>query len=81
MRFTFDTEPESLGGEVAIREGRADLAGVAGVPHDETLVGGVEATQIGKDAIAVIVHPSNPVARLSRSQLRGIFSGALRNWK
>ncbi|MFQ5928147.1 MAG: hypothetical protein ACE5MK_00495 [Acidobacteriota bacterium] len=38
VRFVLDTEPESVGGELAILEGRADLAGVAGHPKPETLV-------------------------------------------
>lgn len=32
------------------------------------------------DGIAVIVNPGNPVASLSKDQLRGIFSGAVTNW-
>lgn len=36
---------------------------------------------IGKDKIIVIVHKDNPVARLSREQLTGIFTGKLNNWK
>lgn len=33
------------------------------------------------DAIAIIVHPENPVASLSLSQVRGIFSGTVKSWK
>ena len=35
---------------------------------------------IARDALAVIVHPSNPVAQLSLSQVQDIFSGAIRSW-
>ena len=41
---------------------------------------GVHATLIGKDAIAVIVHESNPVSGLSAAQLRDIFTGKITNW-
>ncbi|MBI4598547.1 MAG: phosphate ABC transporter substrate-binding protein [Candidatus Omnitrophica bacterium] len=33
------------------------------------------------DGIAVVVHPSNPVKRLTIEQLAGIFTGTIRNWK
>lgn len=36
---------------------------------------------IAYDALAVVVHPSNPVANLTREQLEGIFTGKIRNWK
>jgi phosphate transport system substrate-binding protein len=35
---------------------------------------------IASDAIAVVVHPSNPVDRLTLQQLSAIFSGAITNW-
>jgi len=35
---------------------------------------------IARDAIAVVVHPSNPVARLTLQQLSDIFSGRITNW-
>jgi phosphate transport system substrate-binding protein len=39
------------------------------------------AATIAKDAIAVIVHPNNPVENLSLADVKGIFSGDVRNWK
>lgn len=36
--------------------------------------------EIALDALALIVHPSNPVEKLSREQLEGIFTGKIRNW-
>jgi phosphate transport system substrate-binding protein len=33
------------------------------------------------DALAVIVHPGNPVKKLTREQMEGIFTGKIRNWK
>lgn len=37
-------------------------------------------TIVGRDAIAVIVHTSNPVTELSMEQLRKIFTGSVSNW-
>lgn len=36
---------------------------------------------IGKDKIAVITHKDNPVTRLTKEQLKGIFTGKITNWK
>ena len=35
---------------------------------------------IARDALALIVHPSNPIANLSGEQIRAIFSGTIRSW-
>ncbi|OGU16009.1 MAG: phosphate ABC transporter substrate-binding protein [Geobacteraceae bacterium GWC2_53_11] len=40
-----------------------------------------QAVVIGKDKVIVIVHKDNPVSKLSREQLTGIFSGKITNWK
>jgi phosphate transport system substrate-binding protein len=36
---------------------------------------------IARDAIAIIVHPENPVDDLSLTQVMQLFSGKIRNWK
>lgn len=36
---------------------------------------------IAYDALAVVVHPLNPVTNLTREQLEGIFTGKITNWK
>ncbi|MBI3593186.1 MAG: substrate-binding domain-containing protein [Nitrospirae bacterium] len=36
---------------------------------------------IGKDKIVVITHKDNPVSKLSKEQLKGIFTGKTSNWK
>lgn len=80
-RFDLNTAPESAGGELAIVEGRCDLAGVANIPSAKTLQRGVASALIGWDAIAVLTHPENPVNNLTLSQLKGIFTGQITNWK
>jgi phosphate transport system substrate-binding protein len=37
--------------------------------------------EIARDALAIIVHPDNPVANLSTEQVRAIFTGEIRNWR
>lgn len=36
---------------------------------------------IAYDALAVVVNPGNPVSKLTRAQLEGIFTGKITNWK
>jgi len=36
---------------------------------------------IARDAIAIIVHPSNPVDKLTLQQISDIFSGKITNWQ
>jgi phosphate transport system substrate-binding protein len=80
-RFRIEDEPESSGGEAAIVEGTTEFAGTASRPAPATLRAGIAATQIGRDAIAVIVNADNPVVNLTTSQLRAIFTGKVRNWR
>ena len=40
----------------------------------------IEETIVAYDALAVIVHPSNPVKQLTRKQLEDIFRGKITNW-
>ena len=47
------------------------------LPNEKDL----SAVTIAKDAIAVIVHPSNPIRNLSLIQVREVFSGKVRGWK
>lgn len=44
---------------------------------------GLKATEVivAYDALAVVVHPSNPVSKLTREQLEAIFRGKITNWK
>lgn len=41
----------------------------------------VQALGIGHTAQVLVVHPANPVSGLSRDQLRGIFTGAITDWR
>jgi len=35
---------------------------------------------VARDAIAVIVHPANPIGRMTLQQLSDIYSGQIKNW-
>lgn len=61
-----------------LRSGEADLALVSWLPAE--LDPGWRATAIARDAIAVIVHPSNPVDGLGLLQLQDLFGGRVYEW-
>lgn len=42
---------------------------------------GLQPILIAYDAIAIIVHPSNPVRALTSTQVREIFAGQVRDWQ
>lgn len=56
------------------------IAGAAkdGVPVDKA---SLHVAEVGKNRTVLLVHPSNKVAKLSRSQIKGIFTGTIGNWK
>jgi phosphate transport system substrate-binding protein len=69
----------STAGILAVRTGAAEV-GMSSrdlMPEERNLI----AIPIAYDAIAIIVHPSNPVTNLTIDQIRGIFSGRITNWK
>ena len=63
----------------------AALSGVAqiGMSSRQLLPGEkalLKAVLIAQDALAVVVHPSNPVGDFTEEQVRGIFTGQLTDW-
>jgi phosphate transport system substrate-binding protein len=74
-----------------LAQGRADIAMLAepletaaesvnqkqpGTVRTEDLVG----KHVGNAYVQIIVHPTNPVQKLSKAQLSGLFSGKIKNW-
>jgi phosphate transport system substrate-binding protein len=85
---TFDLETKATGyGLAAVRSGLCDIAGASRIPIREELeenqAKGVELNEyiIGAYSVAVVVNQGNPLADLTRSQVRDIFTGAVKNWK
>lgn len=35
---------------------------------------------VAKDALAIVVHPANPVSNIAKEQIRDIFTGVITNW-
>jgi phosphate transport system substrate-binding protein len=65
---------------------QAVLSGTAQVGMSSRALTPVEATRVhaivvGRDGIALVVHPQNRVDDLTLDQLRGIYSGKIERWK
>ena len=73
-------------GIAALVNGTVDIANASRKIKDKEVAdaraNGIEPVQfvIARDAIAVIVHPDNPVDELTIPQLADIFSGKITNW-
>jgi len=73
-------------GIVSLLNRTVDIANASRVIKDEELATargtGIEPVEhiIARDAIAVIIHPENPVQQLSIDQLSRIFKGEITNW-
>ena len=73
---------QSLGSSAGIQ---AAISGVANVGMSSRELKSEEAEQldelvIARDALAVVVHPSNPLTNLSLEQVQGIFTGKITRW-
>jgi phosphate transport system substrate-binding protein len=73
-------------GIASLINGTVDLANASRQIKEEEIAeaeaNGVEPVEhiIARDAIAVIVHPENPVSELTLKQISDIYSGKYKNW-
>ncbi len=68
----------------ALLSGQADIGMVSYEPSEEELKSGRErliTTELGRDGLAIIVHPSNPLFQASQTLLADIFSGTVFRWE
>ena len=70
----------TAGGLNDLRSGRIDLAGVSWADEGQPLPGGLQLTPLARDAIAIIVHPTNPITNLTSLQLRALYRGETLDW-
>ncbi|HUL60779.1 MAG TPA: substrate-binding domain-containing protein [Anaeromyxobacteraceae bacterium] len=80
FRFGSIGERGTNAGLEAARAGRVDVAGVMRELTDREKAE-LRWALIGHDALGVFVAAANPVRGLSRAQLKGIFTGAVRSWR
>ncbi|MCM1124153.1 MAG: phosphate ABC transporter substrate-binding protein [Eubacterium sp.] len=70
----------SSAGIAAVLTGRADIGNVSRNLREEERQAGAVETVVAVDGIAVITHPTNPVADVTLTQLAAIYEGRIRNW-
>lgn len=70
----------SSAGIESVTTGSSDIGTSSRELKGDELEIGLEDTPVAYDAIAVIVHPDNPVRDLSTAEVRAIFSGVITNW-
>jgi phosphate transport system substrate-binding protein len=56
---------------------------IAGAAKDGVAVdqAALQVVEIGTNKTVVLLHPSNPVASLTKEQLKGLFTGKIENWR
>lgn len=66
----------------AIGEGTAEIGMSSREVRDEEITANpnIRGIVIASDAIAIIIHPTNPVVDLTLDQIRGIYNGTYTNW-
>jgi phosphate transport system substrate-binding protein len=74
-------EPGSGKGLKALLDDKVPVAGVSRPLKPEEKNQKLVGTAIGYDAVAVYVHKDNPVNNLTKEQIKGIFTGKIKNWK
>ena len=71
----------SSAGIESVAKGSSDIGTSSRELKEPELELGLVDTPVAYDAIAVIVNPENPVTELTTEEVRGIFSGEIKNWK
>lgn len=84
----FDLESKAtVYGFAALLAGKCDIAAASRAPLNEELelakMREIELNDyvVGSYSVAVVVHAANPVANLTKDQVREIFTGAIKNWQ
>jgi phosphate transport system substrate-binding protein len=74
-------------GIAAMINGTVDIANasraITAEEREQARANGIEPIEfiVARDAIAIIVHPDNPVRQLTLPQLSAIYSGQITNWR
>lgn len=80
-KFALMEMPGSGKGLQALLDGKVSIAGVSRPLKKQEKKQDLIGYEIGYDAIAIFVHAENPIKNLTKEQLKGIFTGRIRNWK
>ena len=67
-------------GAKAALAGEVQLAFLSRALNPAEIAGGLSGVAYAADAVAIIVHPANPLANASLAELKALFSGAVTAW-
>ena len=67
-------------GLAELRDGEVALAAVSWRDTGQATRADLQYVAVGRDALAIIVHPKNPVAGLTTLQLRALYRGEILDW-
>ncbi len=70
----------STAGIQAIANGLAEIGMCSRLLSDEEAAL-YKCIVVARDGLAIVVNPQNPITNVTTDQLRGLFSGAIKNWK
>ena len=73
-------ESDSTTGMTAAMDGTCDIGMASRELKDTEINGGLTATVIAKDGIAIIVNKNNPTEDLTKDQVNSIFRGEVTTW-
>lgn len=73
-------ESDSTTGMTAAMDGTCDIGMASRELKDTEIDGGLTATVIAKDGIAIIVNKNNPIEDLTKDQVNSIFRGEVTTW-
>jgi phosphate transport system substrate-binding protein len=65
----------------AVSSGESDLTIVSWQPPNEPLPAGVRSSPVARDAVALIVHPTNSIRGLTLLQAKSIYQGEVQDWQ
>lgn len=74
-------ESDSTTGMTAALEGTCDIGMASRELKESEIEGGLTATQIAMDGIAVVVSNDNPTDELSKDEVKSIFTGDAATWE
>lgn len=71
----------SVVGINAVQDGSVDIGMASRSVKEQEIRPGMRLFPVAYDALAMIVHPDNPVRALTVEQVRGIYLGTITNWR
>lgn len=78
VKFTFE-DVGSIAGMKLVATGDVDLATSSAIPPAD-ITNAVTVVPVGASGTAVVVNAANKVTALTKTQVRGIFAGEIRDW-